>query len=242
MWSFPWNLSVTIPPLPTASELRFRNIACYVTDTQLLEVADPPLALRNTIRRAAEAGVDWIQIREKRLQAAELLELTRAAVRLAREKGRDIRVIVNDRADVAIAAEASGVHLGGNSASAKDVAAWRRSSSAAKDFLIGVSCHSLEEVQQGQQAGADYVFFGPVFDTPSKRVYGPPLGLAMLRDACRASEIPVIAIGGVDLRGIAACLEAGAAGIAAIRMFQEQDAAKVREAVEKIHNTGATKR
>jgi thiamine-phosphate pyrophosphorylase len=207
-----------------------------VTDSQLLEVGDPFSILGERIREAAEAGIDWIQIREKNLEGRQLLELTGTAVRMARAHGQvGIRVIVNDRADVAIAAGASGVHLGENSASAKDVAAWLRSSAATKDFLLGVSCHSLEEVHRAADAGADYVFFGPIFHTPSKRVYGAPLGVAMLRDACGVSKIPVIAIGGIDLRGVASCLEAGAAGIAAIRLFQDRDAANVREAVERVH-------
>jgi len=223
------------PPLPAASELRFRNIACYVTDGQLLG-SSPVSALRERVQQAIEAGADWIQIREKNLEGRQLLELTRAAVRMAQEHGHaGIRVIVNDRADVAIAAGAGGVHLGGSSASAKDVAAWLRSSAATKDFWLGVSCHSLEGVQEAEHAGADYVFLGPIFDTPSKRLYGAPLGLATLRGASRASRVPVIAIGGIDLRGVAACLEAGAAGIAAIRLFQDRDAANVREAVEKVH-------
>jgi thiamine-phosphate pyrophosphorylase len=225
------------PRLPAASELRFRNIACYVTDSQLLG-SNQVSALRESVQQAIEAHVDWIQIREKNLEGRQLLELTRAAVRMAQEHGQaGIRVIVNDRADVAVAAGASGVHLGGNSASAKDVAAWLRSSATTKDFLLGVSCHSLEELEQAEDGGADYVFFGPIFDTPSKRAYGAPLGLATLRDACRASKIPVIAIGGIDLRGVAACLEAGVAGIAAIRLFQDRDATNVREAVEKVHTS-----
>lgn len=188
------------------------------------------------MRQAIEAGVDWIQIREKNFEGRLLLELTRSAAHIARQKGRSqVSVIVNDRADVAIAAGASGVHLGGNSADAKDVVSWCRSGAARKDFLIGVSCHSLKEVLEAENAGADYTFLGPVFDTPSKRAYGAPLGLAILRKACRASKIPVIAIGGIDLRAISACVEAGAAGIAAIRMFQGQDAVKMREAIDQIH-------
>ncbi len=235
MWSFPWNPSATILPSLTASDLRFRNLACYVTDSQSLEVPDPFSALRDTIRRAVEGGVDWIQIREKHREANELLALTRDAVRVAGEEGGNTRVIVNDRADVAIAGGAGGVHLGGNSASAKDVASWLRRFESAADFLIGVSCHSVHDVRHAEEEGADYAFFGPIFDTPLKRVYGPPVGLAMLREAC-SSRIPVIAIGGIDSGGIVACLEAGAAGIAAIRMFQQQSADQVRETVEKIHN------
>ncbi|HYL85773.1 MAG TPA: thiamine phosphate synthase, partial [Candidatus Angelobacter sp.] len=90
-----------------------------------------------------------------------------------------------------------------------------------QDFLVGVSCHTLEAVQNAARAGADYAFFGPVFATPSKAVFGQPQGLPRLSQACHAVEIPVIAIGGIALENAAQCIASGAAGIAAIRLFQD---------------------
>ncbi|MDE3178906.1 MAG: thiamine phosphate synthase, partial [Acidobacteriota bacterium] len=88
-------------------------------------------------------------------------------------------------------------------------------------FLMGVSCHSLEEALAAQSAGADYIILGPVFDTPSKRAYGPPLGLDRFREAVAHVKTPVLAIGGITAESVKPCFDAGASGIAAIRLFQE---------------------
>jgi thiamine-phosphate pyrophosphorylase len=93
--------------------------------------------------------------------------------------------------------------------------------SASGDFLFGVSCHSLEAAQVAESFGANYIFFGPVFATPSKAAFGAPQGLDRLAEVCRAVAIPVIAIGGITLQNAASCIHAGAAGLAAIRLFQE---------------------
>jgi thiamine-phosphate pyrophosphorylase len=162
--------------------------------------------------------VDWIQIREKDLGGRELAGLARTAVDESRAAGS--RVLVNDRLDVAIAAGAGGVHLGENSLPLESVIEWRRSSGRT-DFLIGVSCHSLESARAAWRGGGDFIFFGPVFATPSKAAFGPPQGIERLREVCASVEIPVLAIGGVNAGNAAACIDAGAAGIAAIRLFQD---------------------
>jgi thiamine-phosphate pyrophosphorylase len=175
--------------------------------------------LHDSIRRAASAGASWIQIREKDLDARMLLELVRFAVAETTTAGA--RVLVNDRLDVALAGNAAGVHLGENSLPLESVTAWRRSSGLA-DFLIGVSCHSLESARAAERGGADYIFFGPVFATPSKAAYGVPQGIDRLREVCRAVAVPVLAIGGINSENLQTCITAGAAGIAAIRLFQEK--------------------
>ena len=177
-----------------------------------------PPSLHDCIRRAAEAGADWIQIREKDLEARSLVELARFAA--AETRGASARVFVNDRLDVALAAAAAGVHLGEQSLPLQTVIEWRRSAGRL-DFLIGVSCHSLESAHAAERSGADYAFFGPVFATPSKAAFGAPQGIGRLREVCASVEIPVLAIGGVNLENARACIAAGAAGIAAIRLFQE---------------------
>lgn len=202
-------------------------IHCYVTDRRAFEAAPSPddrsanlplHALREAIQRAAAAGAAWIQIREKDLEARELAGLVRQAVEDTRANGT--RILVNDRLDVALAANAGGIHLGENSVPLEAVAQWRRSSGK-KDFLIGASCHSLDGARAAERAGADYTFFGPVFATPSKAAYGPPQGWERLREVCASVKIPVLAIGGVTSENTRACLDAGAAGIAAIRLFQD---------------------
>jgi len=213
-------------------------IVCYVTDRKSLGAGEGGQGVLGKIRAAAAAGVDWVQIREKDLSGRELLALTREAV-----AGRGAApVIVNDRLDVALAAGAAGVHLGRESLRARDVVRWCRAGNAAAEFLVGVSCHSLEEAREARSAGASYIFFGPVFDTPSKRGMGEPQGDARLGEICRSVTIPVVAIGGVSEQNAGECLRAGAAGVAAIRMFQEaRDGAAMKTVIERIRALGASR-
>lgn len=207
-------------------------LLCYVTDRRSLPVAgsaDPIEALTRKIAEIAAAGVDWVQIREKDLTAREIASLTRQALRIVAkscgERSSATRVLVNDRLDVAIAERAGGVHLGEHSlplAEAKRlVESAQRKQGIDASFLIGVSCHSLEAAQAAQRNGADYIFFGPVFRTLSKVAFGAPQGLNRLAEVCRVLSIPVLAIGGINADNAQPCLQAGAAGIAAIRLFQE---------------------
>ncbi len=206
-------------------------IICYVTDRKSLGESEGGAGVLGKIRVASAAGVDWVQIREKDLSGRELFGLTREAV--AASGGA--RVIVNDRVDVALAAGAAGVHLGRKSLGAGDVVSWCRAGNAPADFLVGVSCHSLEDARRAEGAGAAYIFFGPVFDTPSKRGMGEPQGIARLGEICRGVAMPVLAIGGVNEKNAAECVGAGAAGIAAIRMFQDvRDFAALKSAVERL--------
>ena len=120
-------------------------------------------------------------------------------------------MLVNSRVDVALTCGAAGVHLPSDSVPAS---VWRPR--LPPGFLIGISCHALNDLDPA----ADFAVFGPVFDTPSKRQYGPPQGLQRLREFCTASSIPVLALGGVTLANANSCVEAGAAGIAGITLFQ----------------------
>ena len=153
-------------------------------------------------------------MREKNLHARTLYELAARAAQVA--SGSETRVLVNDRADVARAAMCDGVHLTTRSLDARTV---RRAFGA--DFLVGVSTHSLEEAREAR-GGADFAVFGPVYDTPSKRAYGPALGTARLAEAARAlAPFPLVAIGGITPDKFSELLGAGAAGVAAIGMFTE---------------------
>lgn len=200
-------------------------ILCYVTDRQSLHIAagqSRESALTRHVESALAAGADWIQIREKDLPARNLMELTRAAIRACSKASAqsEARILVNDRCDVAWAAGAGGVHLGEKSLPVRIVVDARRSRGPA-DFVVGTSCHSVDGAIRAAKDRADYVYFGPVFATPSKAPFGAPHGVAKLVEVCRAVPIPVIAIGGVTLENARACRDAGAAGIAAIRLFQE---------------------
>ena len=165
------------------------------------------------VKAAVDAEVPLFQIREKSLPGRALYELVVRVVSITR--GSKTRLIVNDRVDVARAAGADGVQLTARSLPADVV---RRTCGA--EFLIGVSTHSLEEAQAARDRGADFVVFGPVFETESKRAFGPPQGLDRLRDVTRElNGFPVLAIGGITLDNLPACLEAGARGVAGISLF-----------------------
>ena len=185
-----------------------RPLLYYITDRRGLPRED----VLPVIERAVAAGVDLIQLRERDLSARELLALAEAG--MARCRGSKTRLLVNDRLDVALAAGADGLHLPSHGLPAVEV---RR---RFPEMLVGASCHNAEEVRRAEESGADFVVFGPVFETASKQAYGPPVGVEQLESVARAAKIPVLALGGVTLENAGACLKAGAAGIAAIALFQ----------------------
>lgn len=170
------------------------------------------------INLAAQSGVQLIQIREKDLSAKALIEFTRRVIAVARPRGA--KVLVNDRLDVALAAKADGVHLRVNSLPANEVRAVVQKIGL-QDFLIGVSTHSMAEARAAEAGGADFMVCGPVYDTPSKREYGEPMGLERLSEICRAVKVPVLALGGINLANFREPLNSGAAGIAAISLFTD---------------------
>jgi thiamine-phosphate pyrophosphorylase len=180
-------------------------------------------ALLAKIAEAARAGVDYIQLRERDLSARELETLAREVADLVRENSPSTRLFINSRTDVALAAGADGVHLRADDVEPHEVRqvldASARPPLVIGQFLVAISCHSHEDVIRAESEAADFAVFAPVFG--KRGTAGtPPAGLAALRVACRA-KIPVLALGGVNLENAASCLNAGAAGIAAIRLFQE---------------------
>lgn len=152
-----------------------------------------------------------VQIREPDLAARDLYFLTKAVTE--RLRGRGTRVLVNDRADIA-ASVGAGVHLTTRSLTAEVVRA-----AFGPDILIGVSTHNQQEAQAAERGGADFIVFGPVFETPAKAKYGEPVGPAALHRVAADSNIPVIALGGINPTNCQQALDAGAAGIAGISMF-----------------------
>lgn len=230
-------------------------ILYYITDRMQFpgSEADRRRALLDQIGRAASAGVDYIQLREKDLRARELEALAREAVRRAHEGSDRTRVLINSRTDIALAGGAGGVHLTAVDISPSDArAVWAHSlreqagHKALTQWVIGVSCHSVGEVRLAESHGADFAVLAPVFEKPGTTV--PPLGLAVVRSATRKSEapdrrveagdqravIPVLALGGVTLENALECLRAGASGIAGIRIFQHPDVKRTVEALRRL--------
>ena len=191
-------------------------IRYYITDRRQLPQG---VRLIDAIQRMAEdqtfrSDSLWLQIREKDFSARELFSLV-GAVRLSTSR-LGIKLLVNGRVDVALAADADGVHLPADSPEPR---LWRKV--VPKGFLIGVSCHSVDEVIAAEQGGADYVLFGPVFAPLSKPSELAPRGLMQLTQAAKSAHVPVLALGGITRHNADACFKAGAAGVAAISLFQK---------------------
>lgn len=195
----------------------------YITDRMQLPGPEPERRERvlRKIEEAAHSGVDFVQLREKGLSIRELESLAGEAMMRIREsrgsKGKT-RLLINSRADVALAVRADGVHLRSKDISPGDVRQIWRAAKASMDSIVAVSCHSDAEVVAAEKAGADFVVFGPTF---AKR--GVPerfAGLELLRAVCR-HRIPVLALGGVNPENARLCTQAGAKGVAGIRLFQE---------------------
>ena len=186
------------------------------TTTARTTANDPQfVSILRLVEASVAANLPLVQIREKALHARVLFELVMRAVEIVR--GSETRLLVNDRSDIARAGGADGVHLTGQSLPADVV---RRI--YGPEFLIGVSTHSLEEARIARIKGADFVVFGPVFETESKRAFGAPQGVEKLREVCaELGDFPVIAIGGITLENAKGCLRAGASGIAGISLFNE---------------------
>lgn len=162
------------------------------------------------IRVAVQNNVSLIQIREKKLSARLVFELVCEASEVTRNT--DTKLLVNDRADIALAANADGVHLTSNSLSCHTIR-----QNFYEDFIIGVSTHTIEEAEKAEKQGADFVTFSPIFSTPNK---GEPQGVENLRKVCeKLKEFPVVALGGIDAGNFAEVLRAGAGGFAAIRFL-----------------------
>lgn len=189
-------------------------------DFRLLLVSDRQQtgdrSLSSVLKQSVEAGVPAIQLRERDLPTTELLLLAQEVQAIT--ASRAVPLIMNDRVDLVLALDLDGVHLRANSL---PVSVVRRLIGAHR--LIGISTHSVDEVRQANQDGVDYVVFGPIFDTPSKRSFGPSVGLDALNDVCRQSTVPVFAIGGMTSARVRDVRRVGAHGVAVIGAILARD-------------------
>lgn len=209
----------------------------YITDRAQFpgDEADRRRQLLQKVAEASRCGVDYIQLREKDLSTRELETLADEAVRAVRaavstDLGRTPKLLINSRTDVALACGADGVHLRSSDTSPEEVRrVWREGARNAKHArsipAIGVSCHTEAEVKSAGDHQADFVVFGPIFEKKTTP-HAQPAGTGPLRQMCRYN-VPVLAVGGITAANALECVKAGAAGIAAIRLFQENDIAQI---------------
>ncbi len=183
----------------------------------------------DVITKAVEAGCRLIQVREKDLSDQELIDFTRRVISAARPHGA--KVLVNERIEVALAADADGLHLPASSIEPA-VARGMLEKKGLKDCLIGASTHSLAEARKAESGGADFIVCGPLYQTATKLVYGSPLGIERFAEICSEVKLPVIAIGGITMTNFHEPLASGAAGIAAIGLFADPD--NLKQKIEKI--------
>jgi thiamine-phosphate pyrophosphorylase len=210
-----------------------RRLLYYITDRSQFRGDEPARrrALLAKVAEAARAGVDCIQLRERDLSARELEMLARDALTAVRNstplrtENRELRtrLLINSRTDVALVAGADGVHLRADDVAPHEVRQVLEVSGqrplTTDHFLVAASCHTAADVFRAESEKADFAVFAPVFGKKGN-AGTPPAGLAALREVCRA-KIRVLALGGVTIENAASCLDAGAAGVAGIRLFQE---------------------
>jgi thiamine-phosphate pyrophosphorylase len=201
-----------------------------VVDFRLYLITDRKVAtkpLPEAVRLALEGGVKAVQLREKDLPVRELLSLAQELRTVTREFGA--KLFINDRVDVARAVDADGVHLGGQS---MPVEAVRKV--VGKAMKIGVSTHNREEAKAAQLGGADFITYGPIFETPSKAKYGIPVGVKSIKDIKNEVSIPIYSVGGINSGNMLQVMSAGADGIAVISaIMKAEDIRKTAAAYDK---------
>jgi thiamine-phosphate pyrophosphorylase len=190
-------------PFKTAQSLDFLQV--YLI-TDLMRIGQSRFL--GAVEEALQGGIRTLQLREKNLSPKDLLSLALEIKPLVTRY--NAKLFINDRADIAIMAEADGVHLTEASVEASEI------KNNFPDLVVGVSTHSLDGARLAETQGADFITFSPIYETPSKADYGEPQGLDSLRQVTQSVRLPVLALGGITLHRVSECLEQGAFGVAVI--------------------------
>jgi len=189
-------------------------------DTTLYVVTDPPpagaRAVVETIRAAVAGGATMVQLRDKHADTRTMVAQARALLAVCNAAG--VPLIINDRVDIALASGAQGVHVGQG-----DMPASIARRLLGPEAIVGVSVRTIEELREAERDGASYVAANGVWATPTKTDFGAPLGLDGLRDLARATDLPLVAIGGINEGNAASVAQAGAAGIAVVSAVMYAD-------------------
>jgi len=206
---------------------------CFIADSEAARGKD----ILQLIAQAVEGGVTIVQLRGKKWTSREFLEVGMKAVRLLKPK--KIPLIINDEVHIALACEASGVHLGQG-----DMPLRCARELMGKERIIGISVSSADEALAAEKGGSDYIGVGPVFATLSKKDIGSPLGLAGLREIRQKVKIPILAIGGISVANVADVIASGADGVAVISAIAaatdpKKAATEIIESIGKIKNRRA---
>ncbi len=205
----------------------------YITDRKSFagNPREQRAALLRRITDAARAAVELVQLREKDLATMDLEELAREAVALVRQNSATTKLLINTRADIALAVGADGVHLPAGSAPVTEIRSnWLRRTK--NEPLIGISAHSIEDLRELEARGANFAVLAPIFEKIATEAVG--IGMNVLREACAGARTPLLALGGVNLTNARACLDAGAAGVAGIRLFQDGDLSSTVSALREL--------
>ena len=193
--------------------------------------------LTDVVAAAVAGGVTCVQLREKEASGREFVRIAKELLEVLRPVG--VPLIINDRVDVAVAADADGAHVGQD-----DIPAAAARKMLGPDKILGVTVATPEEAAKAAEEGADYVGASAVFATPTKTDTGSPMGIDGLRRLCMASPVPVVAIGGVNAENAGDMIRAGAAGVAVVRAIMAASDPKaaaqlLREVVESARQGGA---
>ncbi len=190
-----------------------------------LIISNPVLSYKEIAEICREEEIKYLQLREKDMPASEIIKVSREIMSVL--KGSSTKFIINDRPDLAMASEADGVHLGQD-----DIPVEFAEKILGKDKVFGLSTHNLDQAREALKKNPDYIGFGPIYKTPTKKIPDPEVGTDNLKKVLEFADVPVAAIGGIDETNIREVLDAGAKNICLVRYFMQTE--NLRQRIRKI--------